>query len=115
MKHHGTAKGSPGNIRALPWASSAVPEGVLWIDQIGLTCPFGENSIEFSLESSEIKRWREQRKMILQRVVEKSVLSGTCQGVTLLQTQGKCILSVLDALLKRNVCLPVFVLVFLLG
>lgn len=40
MKNRDTAKGSPENIRATPWASSAVPEGVLWIDQKGVNVYF---------------------------------------------------------------------------
>lgn len=69
-------------------------------------CILNKNSTEFSSSSSETKRLTEQGKIILQRVTE-NLLSKSWQGVMLRQTRGKCVLSMLDALLKRSFCLPV--------
>lgn len=73
----------------------------------GLTCTFGESSIGvfFGLFWNEKMEGAEENDFA--GGGWKPVLSGSWQGVMLLQTQGKCILSALDALLKRNVCLPV--------
>lgn len=83
-----------------------------WSNRVNVS--FGENSVEFSLESSETERWREQRKRILQRVAENLCFLGVGKGLCCFTPKGNVFYSV--RCFAQEECLSTcFILVFLLG